>query len=124
MNQELLIDQCRRFLIMIDNPEPTLATWNLAVESIVRQMRENLQQDDKTSIEPTWCGRCYDSVEVFPTNCNEQPELLKGRALGQYHCPDCGAMILAGMPHPPLCRKCLDRQHLGFDVVSFKRKDD
>ena len=53
------------------------------------------------------CGRCYDSVdEVFPAPCDEKPEKLKGQPIGQYHCPDCGAMVLAGLPHPDLCRRC------------------
>jgi len=54
------------------------------------------------------CGRCYDSVdEVFPAPCDEKPEKLKGQPIGQYHCPDCGAMVLAGLPHPDLCRRCI-----------------
>jgi len=54
------------------------------------------------------CGRCYaEDVEIFPAKCIEKPELLAGKPIGQYHCPDCGAMILAGMPHPDLCKTCL-----------------
>lgn len=67
------------------------------------------------------CGRCYDTgVDLFPANCAEKPELLKGEPLGMYHCPDCGAMLLAGIPHPLLCKRCLDRTHPGFDVVEMK----
>jgi hypothetical protein len=62
------------------------------------------------------CGRCYDIVdELFPSNCNEHPEKLIGQPLGQYHCPDCGAMIIVGLPHPNLCKRCLDRKHPAFD---------
>jgi hypothetical protein len=61
------------------------------------------------------CGRCYDEVEVFPANCEEKPEDLKGQPIGMYHCPDCGAMVVAGLPHPPLCKRCVDRKHPGFD---------
>lgn len=62
------------------------------------------------------CGRCYDdNVLVFPANCAEKPEKLAGQSIGQYHCPDCGAMVMAGMPHPDLCQKCIDRKHPGFD---------
>lgn len=65
------------------------------------------------------CGRCYDiEVEIFPANCAEKPENLAGAALGMYHCPDCGAMVLAGMPHPELCRVCIERRHPGFDDIS------
>lgn len=33
-------------------------------------------------------------------NCPEKPEKLLGQPLGQYHCPCCGMMIVAGLPHP------------------------
>jgi len=62
------------------------------------------------------CGRCYEEVdELFPPNCKEKPELLVGKSFGQYHCPDCGAMVVAGFSHPPLCRRCLNREHPVFD---------
>jgi hypothetical protein len=28
-----------------------------------------------------------------------EPELLAGAPIGQYHCPYCGAMVLAGVKH-------------------------
>jgi len=28
------------------------------------------------------------------------PQQLKDAPIGQYHCPYCGAMCLAGLPHP------------------------
>ena len=31
--------------------------------------------------------------------CPEQSILLAGAPLGQYHCPFCGMMLLAGVPH-------------------------
>ena len=61
------------------------------------------------------CGRCYKEASTFPPNCQEKPEKLIGQPIGQYHCPDCGAMILAGLPHPELCQKCLDRNSPGID---------
>lgn len=65
----------------------------------------------------TMCGRCYaDDVELFVPNCVEKPEDIPSSVpLGMYHCPDCGAMILAGFPHPLLCQLCLKRQHPEFD---------
>jgi len=33
-------------------------------------------------------------------NCPEKPEKLLGQPIGQYHCPSCGMMIVAGIPHP------------------------
>lgn len=64
------------------------------------------------------CGRCYDEVEVFPSNCSEKPEALVGKPIGQYHCPDCGAMLLAGLKHPDMCKPCIDRTHPSFDRKS------
>lgn len=61
------------------------------------------------------CGRCYAEGPTVPANCDEKPEVFIGQPLGQYHCPDCGAMVMAGWPHPPLCQMCIDRQHPGFD---------
>ena len=64
------------------------------------------------------CGRCYDEVEsTHPTNCNEKPEELIGMPIGMYHCPDCGTMILAGLKHPELCTKCIERKHPAFDKL-------
>lgn len=34
-------------------------------------------------------------------HCPHDPKPLLGLPLGMYHCPDCGMMVLAGMPHPP-----------------------
>lgn len=62
------------------------------------------------------CSRCFDEVDtLYPPNCNEKPERLVGAPLGQYHCPDCGTMVVAGIEHGHLCRRCLDREHPNFD---------
>jgi len=61
------------------------------------------------------CGRCYRTVdELFPPSCAEKPEFLTHAPIGQYHCPDCGAMLLAGVPHPHLCGLCNDHRHPSF----------
>lgn len=62
------------------------------------------------------CGRCYMfDVELFPANCWDKPERLKGQAIGQYHCGDCGAMVMGGIPHFKLCKLCIDREHPAWD---------
>lgn len=62
------------------------------------------------------CGRCYEETDkLYNSNCNEKPESLLGQPLGMYHCPDCGAMVIAGIPHPELCLACSKRLHPGFD---------
>ena len=68
------------------------------------------------------CGRCYDEdIEVFPANCEEKPEELAGAPIGQYHCPDCGAMVMAGMRHFPMCQPCLDRSHPLLDSTGSEK---
>lgn len=32
-------------------------------------------------------------------NCKFDPTVLKGQPIGMLHCPECGYMILAGVPH-------------------------
>ncbi len=77
----------------------------------------------KTDDKPM-CGRCYEEVEeTFPPNCAEKPEELIGEPLGQYHCPNCGAMLIAGIPHPNLCKRCLDRVHPGIDTGPKEAQD-
>lgn len=59
------------------------------------------------------CGHCYsENVELFPANCEEKPEEKTG---GMHHCSDCEAMVVAGVSHFPLCKKCIDRRHPEFD---------
>lgn len=36
--------------------------------------------------------------------CPEKPERLAGAPLGQYHCPYCTMMVVAGAPHPRFVR--------------------
>jgi len=33
------------------------------------------------------------------TSCRHDPKLLTGLPIGMYHCPDCGIMVVAGLPH-------------------------
>lgn len=50
--------------------------------------------------QPLMCSRCFAEVEtLLPANCTERPDLLVNVPLGMYHCPDCGAMVCAGIPH-------------------------
>lgn len=69
------------------------------------------------------CGRCYEEVsELYLPECKEKPEELEGMPLGQYHCPDCGAMVMAGVIHPSVCVRCKDLVHPGFDK-DYSEKD-
>lgn len=40
--------------------------------------------------------------------CTHEPREMNGMPIGQYHCPDCGVMVLAGLPHPEIC------EHSGY----------
>ena len=33
--------------------------------------------------------------------CGHDPRELKGLPIGMYHCPECGEMVIAGLPHYP-----------------------
>lgn len=57
------------------------------------------------------CCICYNEFpeeELVATPCEEKPEELLNTSIGMYHCPDCGAMLLAGIPHFPVCKTCLE----------------
>lgn len=41
-----------------------------------------------------------DTAPATSPACPEKPELLTGQPIGQYHCPSCGEMLIAGLPHP------------------------
>jgi hypothetical protein len=74
---------------------------------------------DASGDEPTapMCGRCFaDNVPLFPAKCAEKPELHTN--LGMYHCPDCGAMLMGGIPHFDMCQLCIDQQHPSYDAAS------
>ena len=69
-------------------------------------------------VAPMICTRCYDEVnELFEPLCAEKPERLAGMPLGQYHCPDCGAMVVAGVPHGTVCKRCRDHTHPYLDLI-------
>lgn len=35
-----------------------------------------------------------------PDKCTFDPATYDGPAQGMFHCPECGEMVLAGLPHP------------------------
>jgi hypothetical protein len=35
--------------------------------------------------------------------CSHDPKTFLGQPIGQYHCPECGVMVLAGVGHPEIC---------------------
>jgi hypothetical protein len=80
------------------------------------EYRRLFAEPPSEEFEPPMCGRCYaQGVELFPAPCTEKPEELMGQPLGMYHCPDCGAMVIAGLPHPELCALCRNSRHPDYD---------
>ena len=75
--------------------------------------------DEKTIPNKKICGRCYEETDIlYDSNCFEHPEEYD--SIGMYHCPDCGAMVLAGLEHPKLCKRCFNRVHPDFDKKENK----
>lgn len=101
----------------------TESTFNL--KAALEHVSANAPLVAKTATEESeqWpvemCGRCYAEFQTVgnlrDSNCIEKPELLKGKPIGQYHCPDCGAMVMAGIPHPTVCERCATRTHPDYD---------
>lgn len=52
------------------------------------------------------CWREADDKDPVTSTCGHDPVKLAASGLGMYHCPECCAMVLAGLPHGPLCRLC------------------
>lgn len=85
-----------------------------------KECNDLMIEDAHQAMAEKMCGRCYDVVdELFAPNCDEKPEDLLGQPIGMYHCPDCGAMVVAGIPHPHLCQRCIDQQHPGIDIIKL-----
>lgn len=52
--------------------------------------------------------------------CPEQPMLLTGMPLGQYHCPVCGMMIVAAIPHLPPGVTDEQRNHPLYPMLDYE----
>ena len=55
------------------------------------------------------CGKCLKEGPLFYAPCPD-PRRTQG-PIGMYHCPECGIMVVAGLPHPMLCEECIDKIH-------------
>lgn len=62
----------------------------------------------------TVCPRCGDGFDAGGAVCPHDPVKTEG-SIGQYHCPECGSMVVAGCPHGLICGPCGKRQHPHFD---------
>lgn len=65
-----------------------------------------------------------DLTSALAGECPEDPSRLKGMPIGQYHCPECGCMLMAGWEEHPHERGCM----LGLydpdkdpEVIALKR---
>ena len=54
------------------------------------------------------CAICLEEcAQVYNAPCNHKPEEVPTTTpIGMYHCPDCGAMVVAGFAHPEICGPC------------------
>lgn len=85
-------------------------------EMVWASIERRMSAEEKAPTLTPVCCRCLENTgPLFPANCEERPESLRGAPIGMYHCPDCGAMVVAGVPHGDMCQKCLDRNHPAFD---------
>lgn len=39
-------------------------------------------------------------ADIMEGECDHDPRSQSGQSTGMYHCPDCGEMVVAGLPHP------------------------
>lgn len=53
----------------------------------------------------------------YKCSCPHDPRQTFG-PIGMYHCPDCGAMVLAGVPHPS------DDDVLDQGLEPYKKEDE
>lgn len=77
---------------------------DIAVYAMIQVIGTRAKQE--TPRPAAMCGRCYaEGEELSDAPC--RPVLKGDLAIGMHTCPDCGAMVLPNLPHPPLCGKCL-----------------
>lgn len=91
---------------------------NQAAETVIDLDDLEVPEREATGEEAApMCGRCFaDNMPLFPAKCAEKPELHTN--LGMYHCPECGAMLMGGLPHFDLCQLCNDRHHPNYDAFA------
>ena len=49
--------------------------------------------------------------------CLFDPSIYTGVPLGMFHCPICGEMVIAGLPHPDFLEEECLLDNSGFDIV-------
>jgi len=48
------------------------------------------------------CNEALQSAQSpLVRGCSHDPRTLAGMPIGQYHCPECGEMVIAGLAHDP-----------------------
>ncbi len=67
-------------------------------------------------------------VTVRARQCPYDPSALLGAPLGQFHCPQCGCMVIAGVEHgacfSSMCPAADEGWHPGPDVDVDVSEDD
>lgn len=71
---------------------------------------------DTAASVPIKCPSCY---QAKGPGCDD-PVALRGQPIGQYHCPRCGVMQVAGIPHID-CDMCDGTGRLEVPQAIFDR---
>jgi hypothetical protein len=83
-------------IINVDAIKDYMATVQIDPERF--HIAERTMINRETKMVRTIYVRIYRNEDF---TCKEHPEMLLGQPLGQYHCPYCGDMQVAGMMHLP-----------------------
>lgn len=70
--------------------------------------------------EPTHSCAKVMQEDKTPWQCPEKPEKLKDAPIGQYHCPRCGMMVVAGCPHPNLVEYVASVSKLATELLGIE----
>jgi hypothetical protein len=74
-------------------------------ERFARMLEETPPADDPAAnflnqlVRQVFIGAIHDMDAIVSGECPEDPRRLEGHPIGQYHCPRCGCMTLAGVSH-------------------------
>ena len=80
----------------------------LGLDDYARMDYEIILRDQPKVPQPPlpFCAACLQEFPLSEALCAERPETRIGQPMGMYHCPACGAMLVAGMKHPMICDNC------------------
>jgi hypothetical protein len=84
---------------LLMDPEAVLTEFrlsNYAKETLIEYVKKIEEEAYQQALDDV-----KEAVQCLPLECSFNPVHLLGEPIGMFHCPECGQMVLAGMPHPP-----------------------